>query len=99
MARQGTQRAARAVSDHARRTSVAHAKQPRLAEVVDDDPITVEPHDIQVELVDGKSLTLTQWVRAYHLQHVIDIGDTLIIQQMPNDEWVAVDVIADKEPS
>lgn len=99
MSRPGAQRAARAVRDHTRRSSAAHARHPHLAEVVDVDPLTVEPHDIRVELVDGDSLTLTQWVRAYDLQHTIDAGDTLIIQRMPNDEWVATDVIAHKEPT
>lgn len=99
MARPGVQRAAKAAREQARRVSHAGARHPHFADVLDIDPLVVEPHDIDVTLVEGDSLTLSQWVRAYDLQHGIDVDDTVIVQRMANDEWIAVDVIAEKEPT
>jgi hypothetical protein len=99
VARPGVARAAQAAREQARRVSRSEDRHPHFADVLEVDPLVVEPHDIDVRLVEGTSLTLSQWVRAYDLQHVIDVDDTVIVQRMANDEWLAVDVIAEKEPT
>lgn len=97
MARQGVQRAAGAAREHSRRVAVASARHPLMADVVAVDPLTVTPHGVDARLVEDDSLTLSQWVRFYDVQHTIDVGDTVIVQRLGDDEWVAVDVIADKD--
>lgn len=97
MPRAGVRRAAVAAREHSRRVATGQARAPRMADVVKVSPLTVEPHGIDVRLVEEDSLTLSQWVRYYDAQHTIAVGDTLVVQRIGDDEWVALDVIADED--
>lgn len=97
MARPGVRRAVEAAREHSRRVTVANVRHPLMADVVTVSPLTVTPHGVDARLVEGDSLVLSQWVRYYDVLHTIDVGDTVIVQRLGDDEWVAVDVIADKD--
>jgi hypothetical protein len=96
MARSGVRRAVVAARAHSTRVAGAQARHPLMADVVGVGPLTVEPHGIDARLVEDDSLTLSQWVRYYDAAHTIDVGDTILVQALGDDEWVALEVIADK---
>lgn len=91
--------AAREVRKHIEAKVAAMARHPVYAEVVDTDPIQVELHDTELTMEAGDDLTLTQHVRWYDSQWGVEIGDTLLVRQMSNGDWVATDVISETEVS
>lgn len=94
-ARRHVAEAAQALRRHARSAVEYHARSSSYAQVIAVDPLAVALHGSD-EVLDDSQLSLTQWVKRYDLDHTIDVGDTLVIHEMPNGDWLATDVVSDK---
>lgn len=82
-----------------------HAQEARtlmqLGRVSEVDPWKIELLETRATLFDDE-ITLTQWVRRYHVVDTIDVGDTvLVLRKQTGGEihWVVCDVLSDKIPS
>jgi hypothetical protein len=55
---------------------------------------------LQVELlgrratISEENLVVTQWVRHYEYQFGLGIGDTVVVDRMPNDDFLVSDVVS-----
>lgn len=93
--------AARALREHAMRAAeyrMADQRGPHYATVLEVDPISAEVHDLNL-LLEDEDLSLCQQVRFYHEQFGIDEGDTLLVHEMGDGDWVATAVLSDKDVS
>lgn len=88
---------AQAIRRHGERNARYHNRGHHYAIVTETDPIEVELADGRTAL-QGNGLLLSQWVEKYDLEHSVDVGDTLLVTLI-HDDWVAVDVLSDKELS
>lgn len=92
---------ARALRRHAVRAAEYHSadqRGPHYATVLTIDPISAEVHDIRL-LLDAEDITLCQQVRFYDAQFGIEEGDTLLVHEMTDGDWVATAILADKDVS
>lgn len=89
--------AARAIRRHVHDNQNRHSRHPRYAEVVATSPLTARLNDTGLTLSD-EALMLSQWARKYDYDHTIDVGDTLLITEMSDGDWLVSDVVSDKNP-
>lgn len=58
---------------------------------------------LQIELLDKRvtvseeNLVVTQWVRRYEYEHGLGIGDTVVVDRMPNGDFLVSDVVSTNE--
>jgi hypothetical protein len=98
--RDTARRIAGAISQHAKEQS-ANAQTAVQALVTQ-----VEPHllletsrGVQLDGNDG-DFVLSQWSDAYHLQVGIEVGDTVILDEQPDQTWLTLlDVVSDSDVS
>lgn len=81
----------RAARGHAERPKMNH----QIGVVKRVKPLQVDPTDLDYVL-DEDDVTLSQWVRRYHKEVKIKVGDNLVLHFVGNN-WLAVDVISDSE--
>jgi len=48
-------------------------------------------------ILDEDDLVLGQWVEQYRKQYGLRVGDTLIVHRMHNGDWLASEVVSDRE--
>lgn len=92
---------AEAVRSEAARHATAAQGVMQLAEVLDNDPFTLELLESRATIHDDE-LVLSQWVKRYHAADTIDPKDTVVVLRKVSRgviHWVIVDVIAEKTPS
>jgi hypothetical protein len=90
--------AARAIRRSGKRHHRADRREQQYAEVKSKSPLTADLHDSSIRLPREK-LTLGQWARRYDRRRGIKVGDTLVVQPMPNGDWYVADVISDSDPN
>lgn len=59
-------------------------------------PLQVEMSSHRL-MLEADDLVVTQWVRRYDLEQGIKAGDTVLLQPMPNGDFLVTDVIAAKD--
>ena len=74
------------------REAVERARTTHYAHVSASEPLEVTLGHADVVLSEPDDLTLSQNVRQYHAQYGLSVGDTLIVAQMADGDWVALDV-------
>lgn len=67
--------------------------------VLSTDPLTVELTESRMVIGDDEDLHLGQNVLAYHKKYALDEGDNVVALPMPDGDWIAVEVLADKDVS
>lgn len=101
MARRDTaRRIAGAISQHAKEQS-ANAQTAVQALVTRVEPYLLleTSRGVQLDEDDG-DFVLSQWSDAYHSQVGIEVGDTVILDEQPNQTWLTVmDVVSDSDVS
>lgn len=88
--------AARATQRRAERVAADRDRHPVMAEVLALNPLRAQIHGRDVVLTRGQTLTFTRLLRAELLRAgsvPIKVGDTLIVRQLANGDWVATDVV------
>jgi hypothetical protein len=85
-------RLARAFSDHAARHARAQHRGPYYAKIVALNPLQAEVTSQRIVL-DEDDMVLSQWVRRYDWEYELAVGDTLVVSRMPNEDWLAHDVV------
>lgn len=73
----------------------------QMGEVVSVDPLRIELHESRIVL-DDSEVTLTQWMKRYHVVDGMDVGDTVILMRKHTGgeiHWLITDCLADKEPT
>jgi hypothetical protein len=99
----------RALRAHVAREKADAERTMQLGEVLKFQLIDTEgsPAGIQIDLLEGRAtldedeVTLTQAMRRYHNDHVIDPGDTVVLLRKRTGgeiHWIVTDVLADKDP-
>lgn len=56
-------------------------------------PLQIELLGQRVVLTEA-NLVVTQWVRRYEYEHGLAIGDTVVVDRMPNDDFLVSDVVS-----
>jgi hypothetical protein len=69
------------------------ARSANYAVVLQVEPLQVELTERRT-LLDDSELVLTQWVRRYVYEHGLFVGDTLLVTQMPNNDFLVSDVVS-----
>jgi hypothetical protein len=85
-------RLARALRSHSGRLIESARRETHFAVVRQANPLQVEIEDHGLVL-DEEDLHVTQWVRRYDYDHNLQVGDTVLVAHMPNDDFVVHDVI------
>lgn len=98
--RKSVKEAAGALRRHSRRVADYHYgdRHPQYATVLSTEPWEVELHSGRIVLTE-EDLTITQWVEKYDFDHVVEDGDTVLVHEMSNGDWVVTDVVSPKSVS
>jgi hypothetical protein len=89
---------ARAMRRHTHRQIDGKVRQTEYAVVVDVEPVAAE-RTRGHEVLDEDDLVYGQNARAYDTYDGIAVGDTLVLNLMPNGDWFVHDVLSENEPS
>lgn len=94
--RKAAGRLARSVRSHSKRSVNYNQsnRAPHYGVVLSTDPWEVEMHDGEL-LLEADDLVVTQWVEKYHVLYGVDVGDTVVITEMRDGDWMLSDVISD----
>jgi hypothetical protein len=68
-----------------------------FGEVTTRDPLSVDLQGSSLSLTEDEDLVLTQTVRQYDRDQGLDPGDLLVCVEMPDGDWVALDVVTGDE--
>lgn len=93
MSRQARTKLARAMRASTQKHTAAMLQYQGYAIVRSADPLQVELQDRGLVLGEDE-LVVSQWVRFYDYQHNLEVGDTLLVTQMRNGDFLAHDVIS-----
>lgn len=85
-------RLARAIGGHAER-SVSQNEHRFYARVMRVSPLGIELLGRRVTLAE-ENIVITQWVRRYEYEHGLGIGDTVVVDRMPNGDFLVSDVVS-----
>lgn len=58
----------------------------------------VDLHGVDLPLLDEDDITLGQSVRKYHATTGLEVGDVLVLMELSEDDFVAVDVESENDP-
>jgi hypothetical protein len=83
---------ARAISNHAARHARQNAHRTFYARILQLDPLQAEVTTNRL-MLDEDDIVLSQGVRRYDYDYGLEVGDTLLVSQMPNDDFLAHDVV------
>lgn len=86
-------RLAKAIRTHGERQLAITQKVTHYATVRGLDPFQVELQDRRL-ILDEDDLVITQWVRRYGYDYGLQVGDTVLVHHMPNDDFVVADVVS-----
>lgn len=88
-------KAARAIRRHQTRQHEYLERDGLYAEVAQADPLILKPHGTSLVLTED-ALEPTQRVKQHIKDHGLSTDDTVLVLQMPNDDWVVLDVVTDQ---
>jgi hypothetical protein len=95
--RRSIRRAARALRDHSRRVVDYERRDPQYAIVRTNKPaVAAELSESNLKL-ERDEIVYSQWVTRFDREHGIEPGDSLYVTPMPNGEWLATDVVTDRD--
>lgn len=92
------QRVARAIRRQSRDSVENRAREIEYADVKRVNPLSLELHGSRMALDEEDDLTLSQWIRSYHIAVGIRKGDTLAVKQMRSGKWLVTDIVNDRRP-
>lgn len=85
-------RLAKAIADHATEQAESEGRRREYAVVHSVDPLQVELHGSGLVL-DEDDLVVTQGFRRLTYDSGLDVGDTVVVDRMPNDDFLVSDVV------
>jgi hypothetical protein len=86
-------RLARSIRAHVNRKLSSDVREVHYADVRSTNPLQVELQGRRLVL-DEDHLVVTQWVRQYDYQHGLQVGDTVVVSHMSNDDFLVHDVVS-----
>src|SRR5687767_13454112 len=96
--RRAARTAARALRRHGEWAVTYHGFRPRYAIVRSVDPLIAEVTDSELVL-DEDDLLLSQGVKQLVASDALQVGDTLLVDLMNDDDFIARDVLTDVAPT
>jgi hypothetical protein len=86
---------AKRMRDVSRRTLEHHVNDLMYAVVKSVDPLSVQGDAGLV--LDDDDLVLGHTVRRFDHDEGLEVGDTLVVKKMGNDDWLAIEVVTDRD--
>lgn len=84
---------ARAMRSHARRTVERHGRRSYHADVLQVDPLVVDVHGLDLEPLDEDEVTIGEALATRLADAPLTTDDTLVLVEMDDDDFVAVEVL------
>lgn len=92
----GRRQLARAIDQHTDGAARSLGQRREYATVRGIAPLQIEMHGSGL-LLDEDDLVISQWVRRYDYDIEIEVGDTVVVDHLPNDDFLVADVVTDTE--